>query len=76
MIKVGDTRFEQPVGFGEGAAYKGKVIFVHSTGRWYTVEFDVVPVIRRRVCYGGNNSQMVESNGDPVKIRESFFAAT
>lgn len=74
MIRVGDTRYEQPVCFGDGAVYKGTVIFVHPSQRWYTVEFDIVPVIRRRICYGGKVSQMVESDGRPVKLREAFFA--
>lgn len=75
MIQVGDIRFEQPTGFGDGAIYQGTVTFVHKTGRWYLVEFDVVPVIRRRISYNGNESRMIESNGAPVKIRECFYAA-
>lgn len=70
MIRMGEKRFEQPTGFGDGAIYEGTVTFVHKTGRWYLVEFDVVPVIRRRGLLG-----MVESNGAPVKIRECFYAA-
>lgn len=37
MICVGDTRLEQPEGTRE--LREGKVIFVHPSGRWYTVEF-------------------------------------
>lgn len=70
MIKVGDKRFEQPTGFGDGSIYEGTVTFVHKTGRWYLVEFDVAPVIRRRGLLG-----TIESNGAPVKIRECFYAA-
>ena len=70
MIKVGEKRFEQPTGFGDGAIYEGTATFVHKTGRWYLVEFDVVPVIRRRGLL-----EMIEGSGAPVKIRECFYAA-
>lgn len=68
-VKVGDRRTEKPLTFGDGQTYEGRVIYVHPTGRWYTVEFKVVPLIRRRGNYGG----MIESKGAPVKIRESFL---
>lgn len=74
-IKVGDRRKEQPQTFGDGRLMEGRVVYVHPTGRWYTVEFEVVPVIRRRVNYGGKRGAMVESDGPPYKIREAFQAA-
>lgn len=74
-VKVGDRRTEQPQTFGDGQLHEGRVIFVHPTGRWYTVEFEVVPVIRRRVNYGGKRGAVVESDGPPYKIREAFHAA-
>lgn len=74
-VKVGDRRMEQPQTFGDGQLHEGLVIFVHPTGRWYTVEFEVVPVIRRRVNYGGKRGAVVESDGPPHKIREAFHAA-
>ena len=42
-IKVGERRTEQPLTFGTGRAYEGRVVYVHPTGRWYTVEFDIKP---------------------------------
>ena len=74
-IKVGERRTEQPQTFGDGRLMEGRVVYVHPTGRWYTVEFDVVPVIRRRVNYGGKRGAVVESDGPPCKIREAFQAA-
>lgn len=74
-VKVGDRRREQPQTFGDGRLMEGRVVYVHPTGRWYTVEFDVVPVIRRRVNYGGKRGAVVESDGPPCKIREAFHAA-
>lgn len=73
-IKVGDRRTEQPQTFGDGRLMEGRVVYVHPTGRWYTVEFDLVPLIRRYVNYCGKHGRMVESKGKPYKIREAFFA--
>lgn len=30
----------QPVTFGDGKRYTGRVIYAHSGGRWITVEFE------------------------------------
>ena len=74
-IKVGDRRTEQPQTFGDGRLMEGRVVYVHPKGRWYTVEFEVVPLIRRYVDYGGKQGRMVESKGEACKIREAFQAA-
>lgn len=72
-VKVGDRRMEKPITFGDRKAYEGRVVYVHPSGRWYTVEFNVVPLIRRHVNYGGKHGRMIESKGAQMKIRESFL---
>ena len=37
MIKVGDTRYEQPSIMD--APRRGRVVYVHPLNRWYAVEF-------------------------------------
>lgn len=74
-VKVGDRRTEQPVTFGDMRPYEGRVVYVHPSGRWYTVEFEVVPLIRRMVSYGGRPGRVIESTGKPIKLREAFHAA-
>jgi hypothetical protein len=63
-IKVGERRAEHPLTFGGERAYEGRVVYVHPTGRWYTVEFDIKP-------QGPKWLQKHET----VKLRESFQAA-
>ena len=63
-VKVGDRRAEQPQTFGDGRAYEGRVVYVHPTGRWYTLEFTIEP-------QGPKWLQKRET----VKLRESFHAA-
>lgn len=49
------------------------MVYVHPSGRWYTVEFNVVPVIQKMMKFG-NTFKMGTEKGKPVKIREAFFA--
>lgn len=73
-IKVGDRRTEQPQTFGDGRLMEGRVVYVHPKGRWYTVEFEVVPVIQKMMRFGNVVKKGTEK-GKPVKIREAFQAA-
>ena len=73
-IKVGERRTEQPQTFGDGRLMEGRVVYVHWSGRWYTVEFEVVPVIKKMMRFG-SKLKMGTEKGKPVKMRESFFAA-
>lgn len=73
-IKVGDRRTEQPQTFGDGRLMEGRVVYVHPKGRWYTVEFEVVPVIQKMMKFG-SVVKMGTEKGKPVKIREAFQAA-
>lgn len=73
-IKVGDRRTEQPQTFGDGRLMEGRVVYVHPKGRWYTVEFEVVPLIQKMMQFG-NVIKMGTEKGKPVKIREAFQAA-
>ena len=73
-IKVGERRTEQPHTFGDGRLMEGRVIYVHPKGRWYTVEFEVVPVIHKMMKFG-SVVKMGTEKGKPVKIREAFQAA-
>lgn len=72
-IKVGERRSEQPVTFGDGRLMEGRVVYVHPTGRWYTVEFNVVPTIQKMMRIG-NTVKMGTEKGKPVKLREAFLA--
>lgn len=63
-IKVGERRSEQPVTFGDGRLYEGRVVYVHRSGRWYTVEFEVKP----------SGPKWLQKH-EKVKMRECFFAA-
>lgn len=73
-VKVGDRRTEQPQTFGGGRLLEGRVVYVHRYGRWYTVEFDVVPEIQKMMRFG-SVVKMGAEQGKPVKIREAFQAA-
>ena len=71
---MGERRTEQPQTFGSGQLYEGRVVYVHPTGRWYTVEFEVVPVIQKMMRFG-SKVKMGTEKGKPVKLREAFLAA-
>lgn len=72
-IRLGDIRKEKPITFGDNRPYEGRVVYVHPRNRYYTVEFDVVPLCRRMVSYHGKGSCAIVSKGKPSKIRESFL---
>lgn len=73
-IRLGDVRKEKPITFGgDGVTYEGRVVYIHPRNRYYTVEFQVVPLCRRMVSYHGRGGRAIVSKGKPSKIRESFL---
>lgn len=68
MICVGDTRLEQPEGTRE--LREGKVIFVHPSGRWYTVEFSfpgMNKVRSYRECFFASLKPRIGVNKDKMR---------